>query len=372
MKLFWRLLLLLSAMFLALGSVAMAGPLPPIAQLGKIMYQDLDFSYNSTQSCLTCHHHSSGFADPDNRRDPYTSVVSVGADGVSKGGRNAPSAAYAGYSPVLHKNMATGEYVGGMFWDGRATGLVLGDPLAEQALGPPLNPVEMNMPDAEAVVQVVRDSSYASLFLQVFGTGALTDTASAYNNIGRAIAAFERSNQVQKFTSRFDRNQLSVAEQRGAALVAQHCAQCHSTAPAPDGSKPLFTNYGYVNIGIPANLLLAGNPVDPGLGGFLEKDYNSPAPLIGDADYAAHYGKFKVPTLRNVARTPPYGHNGVFPTLKEVVDFHNTRDVAPWPASEVEENKNIQDVGDMGLTASEVDDVVAFLMSLTDELQTGP
>ena len=372
MKSYWKIFLLLPAVLLAAGSGALAGSLPPMARLGKIMYQDLDFSYNGTQSCLTCHHHSSGFADPENRRDPYTSVVSLGADGVSKGGRNAPSAAYAGYSPVLHWDAAADSYIGGMFWDGRATGLVLGDPLAEQALGPPLNPVEMNMPDDDAVVQVVRDSAYASLFLQVFGADALADVPSAYNNIGRAIASFERSSQVQKFTSRFDRNQLTAAEQRGAALVAQNCAQCHSTAPAPDGSKPLFTKYGYVNIGVPANPLLAGNPTDLGLGGFLESDYHSTAPLIGDENYAAQYGKFKVPTLRNVARSAPYGHNGFFPTLREVVDFHNTRDVAAWPAPEVQENKNTLDVGDMGLTSAQVDDIVAFLMSLTDDLQMGP
>jgi cytochrome c peroxidase len=371
MKRYWRLLLLLPAVLLATGG-ADAGPLPPIAQLGKIMYRDLDFSYNGTQSCLSCHHHASGFADPDNRRDPYSSVVSVGADGVSTGGRNAPSAAYAGYSPALHWDAEAGGYAGGMFWDGRATGLVLGDPLAEQALGPPLNPVEMNMPDDDAVVQVVRDSTYANLFLQVFGADALADVPSAYANIGRAIAAFERSGQVQKFTSRFDRNQLNAAEQRGAALVATHCAQCHSTAPAPGSAKPLFTNYSYANIGLPANPLLAGNPVDLGLGGFLESDYRSAAPLIGDDDYAAQYGKFKVPTLRNVARSAPYGHNGFFPTLREMVNFHNTRDVALWPAAEVEANKNTQDVGDMGLTAAQVDDVVAFLLSLTDDLQMGP
>lgn len=372
MKPYWRIILLLPAVLLVAGAGAEAGSLTPTAQLGKIMYQDLDFSYNATQSCLTCHHHSSGFADPANRLDPYTSVVSLGADGVSKGGRNAPSAAYAGYSPVLHWNASADGYVGGMFWDGRATGLVLGDPLAEQALGPPLNPVEMNMADADAVVQVVRDSPYSSLFLQVFGVDALTDVPSAYNNIGRAIAAFERSDQVQKFTSRFDRNQLTAAEQRGAALVALNCIQCHSTTSAPDGTKALFTNYGYVNLGIPANPLLAGNPIDRGLGGFLESDYLSAEPLIGDADFAAQYGKFKVPTLRNVARSAPYGHNGFFPTLREVVYFHNSRDVAAWPVPEVEENMNTQDVGDMGLTSLEVNDVVAFLMSLTDDLKMGP
>lgn len=118
------------------------------------------------------------------------------------------------------------------------------------------------------------------------------------------------------------------------------------------GKGPLFTNYSYDNIGIPANPLLAGNDVDLGLGGFL-----------GDA---TQNGKFKVPTLRNIALTAPYGHNGYFPTLKDMVSFKNTRDVLNWEDPEVTENLNIDDMGNLELTDPEVDDLVAFLMTLTD------
>ncbi len=361
----WNTAVCLLAVF-SMVPVAMAAHLQPIQRLGKIMYQDLDFSFNSTQSCLSCHHHMAGFADPDNARDPYVSVVSIGADGVSKGGRNAPTAAYAGYSPVLSWDESRNGYVGGMFWDGRATGMILGDPLAEQAQGPPLNPVEMNMPSKEAVVQVVRDSSYAALFRQVFGTDSLDDTDAAYDNIGRAIAAYERSVEVQKFSSPFDQGNLTAKQQSGLALFEQNCAKCHTAEPASPATPALFTAYTYENLGLPANPLLEGNPVDLGLGGFLESDFNLPAPLIGDAQYAAQYGKFKVPTLRNVAVTPPYGHNGVFPTLRDAVDFHNTRDNGLWPAPEVSQNMNTTDVGNMGLTEAQVDDILAFLATLTD------
>ena len=347
--------------------VAAASSLTPIEQLGKIMYQEKDFSFNGTQSCMTCHHHNSGFADPANNRDPYVSVVSVGADGYSLGGRNAPTAAYAGYSPNLHWSETDGGYKGGLFWDGRATGLILGDPLAEQAQGPPLNPVEMNMPDAASVVQVVRDAAYIDLFYQVFGEGSLDDVASAYDDISIAIAAFEHSGQVLKFSSRFDRGQLTSKEQTGQALFNIHCARCHNAAPLQDGTPALFTSFGYVNIGVPSNPLLAGNPADMGLGGFLESDYYSNEPLIGDANFAAQYGKFKVPTLRNIALTAPYSHNGVFPTLHKVVDFHNTRDVSDWPSPEVATNLNTEDIGNMGLSEAEVDDIVAFLVSLSDD-----
>ncbi|BBO71316.1 cytochrome-c peroxidase [Desulfosarcina alkanivorans] len=333
----------------AVGAVSAAG-LTHMEQLGKIMYQEKDFSLNATQSCQTCHHHVAGFADPTNSRDPYFTVVSLGDDGVSKGGRNAPTAAYAGFSPVLQQD-ERGEYVGGMFWDGRATGWTLGDPLAEQAQGPPLNPVEMNMPSKDSVVQVVRDSNYTHVFYEVFGEGSLVDADLAYDFIALAIAAYERSNEVQTFSSRFDQGNLSEKEQSGMDLFATNCSQCHSMTDVT-GKGPLFTNYTYANIGVPVNPLLADNPVDLGLGGFL-----------GDS---MQNGKFKVPTLRNVGLSAPYSHNGYFATLKDIVNFKNTRDVGGWEKPEVVANLNTADMGNLGLTDQEVDDVVAFLMTLTD------
>lgn len=344
---------MIGGMFLVCAAsvgVVSAVSLTQTEQLGKIMYKDKDFSLNATQSCQTCHHQVAGFVDPTNSRDPYYTVVSLGDDGVSVGGRNAPSAAYAGYSPILQQDK-NGSYFGGMFWDGRATGATLGDPLAEQAQGPPLNPVEMNMPNKEAVVQAVRDSDYTHLFYTVFGEDSLDDVDLAYDNIARAIAAYERSKEVQQFSSRFDQGRITEQEQRGMALFAANCSKCHSVTDVT-GKGPLFTNYTYENIGIPANPLLAGNPVDNGLGGFLDEE--------------AQNGKFKIPTLRNIALTAPYGHNGYFPTLVDIVDFKNTRDVESWGIPEVSENLNTADMGDLKLTDSQVDDIVAFLMTLTD------
>ena len=336
-------------LLLAMGAASAAG-LSQKEQLGKIMYQDKDFSYNATQSCQTCHHPVAGFADPTNSRDPYYTVVSLGDDGVSKGGRNAPSSAYAGFSPVLHQD-DNGNWVGGMFWDGRATGGTLGDPLAEQAQGPPLNPVEMGMADKEALVEVVRAADYQDLFIEVFGIGALDDVDAAFDNIARAIAAYERSIEVQKFNSRYDQGILTEKEQNGRDLFAANCVQCHSMEASPERGA-LFTNYTYANIGVPVNPLLADNPVDLGLGGYLEDSTQD--------------GKFKVPTLRNVGLSAPYSHNGYFPTLKDIVDFKNTRDVGVWEDPEVFDNLNSTDIGNLGLTPQEVDDIVAFLMTLTD------
>ncbi len=360
------LLLVLSA-----ASWVHAGRLSPIERLGMKMFMDRNFSRNGTQSCNTCHHRRLAFVDPANVADPENSVVSVGDDGVSTGDRNSPTAAYCGYSPKLHYDEAKGTYVGGMFWDGRATGWILGDPLAEQAQGPPLNPVEMNMPSKEAVVEVIRNAPYANLFLQVFGPDALDDVDRAYDYFAMAIAAFERSSMVQKFNSRFDRGELNEQERRGFELFKVHCSKCHSAEPGPDGTPPLFTDYSYHNIGLPANPLLADKGPDLGLGGFLEKDYKSDSPIIGDPNYAAHYGKFKVPTLRNVAITPPYGHNGYFANLRDMVAFHNSRDVGDWPEPEVNMNLS-QEVGNMGLSDQDIDDIVAFLKTLTDERGMGP
>lgn len=119
------------------------------------------------------------------------------------------------------------------------------------------------------------------------------------------------------------------------------------------GKGLLFTDYTYQNIGIPVNPLLAPKPANLGLGGFL-------------ADPSQN-GKFKVSTLRNIALTAPYGHNGYFPTLKDIINFKNTRSVGDWAVPEVSDNLNTDDnMDNLGLTDPEVDDIIKFLMTLTD------
>ncbi len=347
------------------ASMAYGAGLSKIERLGKRMFMDPNYSQNGTQSCNTCHEKKLAFIDPQNFFDPENSVVSLGDDEVSTGNRNSPTAAYCGYSPNLHWNEERGAYVGGMFWDGRATGWTLNDPLAEQAQGPPLNPVEMNMPSKEAVVEVIRNSRYVNLFKQVFGDYSLDDVEQAYDDFGTAIAAYERSSEVNKYSSRFDSGDLSTQEQAGYALFKVNCSKCHSADPGPNNTPPLFTDYSYHNIGLPANPLLADKGTDLGLGGFLRDDFNSDSPIIGDENYAEQYGNFKVPTLRNIALTPPYGHNGYFASLRDMVSFHNSRDTADWPAPEVTDNLDPV-VGNLGLSEQEIDDIIAFLHSLTD------
>jgi cytochrome c peroxidase len=257
-----------------------------------------------------------------------------------------------------------------MFWDGRATGWTLGDPLAEQAKGPFLNPKEQAIPDAGTLVAKVQASSYALLFSEQCPG---SDTVELYNCIGRAIAAYERSSEVSQFTSKYDywlkgQARLTGQEQWGLALFRgkAQCAACHM--------EPLFTDFTYDNLGIPKN---PENPAtiadptwaDPGLGGFLRYGAG-----YGPEVYEPEWGKQKVPTLRNVDLRPDkkfvkaYSHNGYFKSLEEIVHFYNTRDVpgAGWPPPEVAQNVNTTELGNLGLNKGEELAIVAFLKTLSD------
>jgi cytochrome c peroxidase len=300
------------------------------------------------------------------------------------GNSKPPSSAYGGDSPVLHLD-ATNGWTGGMFWDGRATGLTLGDPLAEQAMGPFLNPLEQNNASAGVVVDKVKQSQYANLFMAVWGTHAFDDTDKAYQMIGRSIAEYERSAEVSPFESRFDTylatgTGLTAQETLGLSLFngKAKCANCHTSTADPASGKVLFTDFTYNNLGVPKNpmnpfyLELAFNPlgaswVDLGLGGYLKgAGYDASV-------YTPEFGKLKVPTLRNVDARPSagfvkaYGHNGYFKSLEEIVHFYNTRDVpgAGWPAPEYPTNMT-SEVGNLGLTPAEEEAIVAFLKTLTD------
>lgn len=351
----------MTVIFLLTGCVgfASARTAPPTQEqhLGRLIYFDKSLSNPVGQACASCHLPKAGYADPDQELP-----VSEGAVTGRFGGRNAPSSAYAAFSPVFAKDPATGLYKGGQFWDGRAP------TLEEQAKGPFLNPVEMNN-TKEGVVQGVRISSYASLFLQVYGHGSLDDVDSAYELIARAIAAFERSDQVNRFTSKYDyylkgKTTLTAQEKRGLALFngKGNCAACHTSVSADGSTPPLFTDFTYDNLGVPRNMEYPFDLMDP-----------SPYPDLGlgkIVDDPAQNGKFKVMTLRNIALTAPYSHNGYFKTLKDIVHFYNTRDIAGlWPEPDVPENVNRTELGNLGLTPQEEDDIVAFLQTLTDGYQ---
>jgi cytochrome c peroxidase len=404
-------LALLSVLLLAVAvaggqSQARPGPAARVL-LGEKLFFDTALSRPPGQSCAACHGPGVGFTGPDEDINKGGAVYEGAAHGRF-GNRKPPSAAYAD-APALGTRKEDDDTVffGGSFWDGRATGGRLGSALAEQALGPFLNPLEQNLPDGAAVVAKVCAGPYASLLRDVVRKEkgiedpcAPGNASAVYDAIGLSIAAYETSSRTQPFSSRYDRflagkAELDEQEKLGLRLFAgkAKCSSCHPHRPGPRGEPPLFTDFTYDNLGLPpnpANPFYAMGPEynpagpawkDEGLGGFLETQPQY-------ARYAQeNLGKFKVATLRNVALRPShafvkaYGHNGVFKSLPEVVHFYNTRDVLPacgsvrapkpgsncWPAPEEPRNLEHDNSGKLGLTAAEEAAIVAFLETLSDE-----
>ncbi|MEJ2709652.1 MAG: cytochrome c peroxidase [Anaerolineales bacterium] len=366
-----------------------SSPLSDIEVLGKAIFFDENLSFNANQACASCHGPEVGWTGPLSDTNAHGAVYEGSIPGEF-GNRKPPSAAYATLSPVFHQDKK-GLFVGGNFWDGRATGEKLGNPAADQAQFPFLNPVEQALGAPADVVTRVCDGSYGDLFIDVWGAEACDpdNVNMAYDQVALSIAAYEGSSEVNAFTSKYDYTfqgmaKLSKEEQRGFALFQGKgkCKLCH-----PSGKDALFTDFTFDNLGVPKN---PENPVydvdpefvDTGLGGFLEN-------AGYDVDvYMAELGKQKVPTLRNVDLRPDdsfvkaYGHNGYFKTLEGIVHFYNTRDVlltCPgdyteeqalaencWPAPEVTENVNRDELGDLGLSPEEEADIVAYLKTLSD------
>jgi cytochrome c peroxidase len=193
--------LVLLAMILITGSSLSQG-LTPIEELGKALFFDTNLSTPPGQSCAACHGPDVGFTGPDPEINTGQ-VAYAGAVHVRGGNRKPPTAAYGGFSPVMYYDEDEELFIGGMFWDGRATGWTLGDPLAEQAMGPFLNPLEQNSPNAKLVCLKVAQSDYVDLFGQVWGPDAVDpvkDVAGMYEKIALSISAYESSAEVGPFT----------------------------------------------------------------------------------------------------------------------------------------------------------------------------
>lgn len=334
--------------------------------LGEKLYHDTSLSKNRTMACASCHVIKSAFIDP--RPTNLSLGASLGDDLLSIGDRNAPITAYAKFIPKFHFDSNEGLYIGGQFLDGRASDL------KEQAKGPFLNPVEMKMPDeASVIARVKENAAYVQAFKEIYGDDIFTDTQKAYDALAEAIAKFEKSDIFSPFSSKYDKMLKGEAifteeESRGLALFngKAQCNACH----ASEGIKAQFTDFSYDNLGVPVNHnLRAANGKGPD---FLDNGlYENPK--VNDKKLK---GAFRVSTLRNIAVTGPYMHNGVFKNLATVVHFYNTRDVPgainpetgnPWEKGEVEENKNDVELGNLKLTNDEESDLLAFLQTLTDE-----
>jgi len=397
-----------------MATICLSGPLhasgksslSPKERLGKQLFFDAKLSVPEGQSCVSCHAPEAGFTGPHEEINKGGAAYEGAAKGRF-GNRKPPTSSYGGDSPVLHFDRKEKVWAGGMFWDGRATGKQLKDPLAEQAQGPFLNPLEQNIPDAGTLCTKVKESTYASLFEQVWGKGSLDcdkNGSATYDRIGRSIAAYERSKEANPFSSKYDlwlgkKVKFSDQEMQGLALFEGKgkCAECHPSKRGRKGTPPLFTDFTYDNLGVPKNpknpfygMPAQWNPegaafADTGLGGYLKEAGHKPT------QFDSEMGKFKVPTLRNVDKRPSpgfvkaFGHNGYFKSVKEIVHFYNTRDVLGrcekladprpgencWPEPEVSANLNREELGNLGLTEKEEEAIVAFMRTLSDGYSIG-
>lgn len=357
--------------------------------LGEGLFFDENLSRDRTQSCATCHNPEHAFIDDRVGDDGKIPAVSLGDDGTSLGDRNAPTAAYAKFSPDFHIgtsvriNSQQPDYVGflgGQFLDGRELDL------KGQAGGPPLNPVEMNMPDKASVVERIKENpDYIRAFESLYDEGIFDDVEAAYAAMAESIAIFEKTDLFSPFDSKYDRSlldssdpefyELSFKELTGKALFFSqqftNCATCHQLH-ASKHKRETFSSYEYHNIGVPPNdrvRLINGKGLD-----FIDNGlFDNPA--VTDE---AEKGKYKVPTLRNVAVTEPYMHNGVFRDLETVVKFYdhflvgslftdNPETGAPWRDGEVTSTINFVELQDgRKMSQQNIGDMVCFLRTLTD------
>ena len=449
--------------------------------LGKLMNFDENISPFRNIACSSCHMPYAGFSGPIPSVN-LTMIAYPGTFHFRAGKRTAMRYTYSPDFPVLEFNPtqsvpgSTAVFTGGNFWDARATGYLLQSPDAQQAQGPPVDTQEMGFPDTACIAFRLQTSVYRPLFETVWGAGSLdikfphdtedicetpggaakfsgnvtpiklspedrTKANNVYDHWGQSISKYERSLRLSAFSSKFDaflagKYTLTADEMAGYNLFKGkgNCNSCHldgrSTTLTPGqtdtgnaaSTRPLFTCFGYANLGLPLNprdafyyqttpdfFGFTPNPYgfgyrDLGLGIFLRSGFGSaPNPNSDWIKYAPLTdGQMQTMTARDVALTPPqcstteapgpyfqkeFFHNGYAKSLKQLVHFYNTRDVYPfpvtsghcpagktekvdcWPMPEVPNNIDMT-VGKLGLTDHEEDLIVTFLQTLNDGFTT--
>ncbi len=369
-----------------------------LEKLGQKIFEDPGLSEPAGQACASCHVAKQAFTG--NFFSPVP-AVSQGSTPDKIGMRNTPSLMYSAFSPPFHFKIEKNEKseiehtpTGGQFWDGRA------DDLNSQVLGPLFNPVEMSNTNLQAVADKLAKAHYAGEFESRFGKIAGRPADKVVADLARAVAAYERSTVFQPFSSKFDdvlrgTAKFTPQEAHGFELFKDkhkgNCLACH--AGDEKSKKPsdwLFTDFTFDSLGVPRNAQIPAN-VDAAHFdlGLCQRENFAALVLKGD-DPQSFCGQFKVPTLRNIAATAPYFHNGAIGNLRDAVKFYATRDTAPelWypkdgdgnvlkfndmPAA-VQANVNRDEVpydrkpGEAPrLSEQEIDDLVAFLKTLTDK-----
>jgi cytochrome c peroxidase len=391
-------------------------PLSVLATIGQRIFNDRSLSASGRQSCASCHSADHAFGPPDGR-----SVQPGGPTMSSEGIRPPPSLAYLyrqdifsigpatvenDNPPPLDQVAAQAQTVarstksagsntlaslvprGGLFWDGRE------DTLMAQANGPMMNPAEMANADKYDVARKLARGGYGKMLEPLFGAPMLNNPEMLFVEAMSALSRYQIESQAfHRFDSKYDlwlegKARLSHAEMRGLRLFndpnAANCAGCHLSQPTSDGLPPLFTDTEYEALGVPRNPAIPANRdphfFDMGLCGPLRADL---------AKQTQYCGMFLTPTLRNTAKRGVYFHNGVYHTLKQVLDFYNLREVDPgriYPRdrsgkivkyddlpSRYHANIDVADApfdrkfGDRRpLTDAEIADIITFLGTLND------
>ncbi|MBC7494600.1 MAG: cytochrome B6 [Flavobacterium sp.] len=325
--------------------------------IGKLIFFDKNLSNPIGQACASCHAPEKGFSDSQNQ------AISVGANGSGFSNRNAPNLSYNIFAPTQFYNASDQTYIGGFFYDGRSPNL------QEQMIHPFTASSEMNNGSIANVVDKIKNAVYFSEIQKIYGNQ--TSDSEIFSAVADAVAKYQTSREVNSFTSKFDYYSKQLVtftedEKQGLALFKgkAKCAQCHVIDADSNTGKVLFTDFSYDNLGIPRN---NSNPF-----------YNQPSNPAGNAyvdlgigivkNEPEHYGKFKVPSLRNSAISAPYYHNGSIATLKEAIHFYNVRDLntGEFNAPEYNQNINVTELGNLGLTEKEEFQIEKFINTLTD------
>jgi cytochrome c peroxidase len=360
--------------------------------LGRALFLDPALSASGKLACASCHAPDHGFGPPN-----ALPVQMGGGDMAQPGGRAVPSLTYLQDVPPFTEHFFDSEDdsdesvdngpTGGLTWDGRV------DRGADQAAIPLLSAFEMGNATPDDVVTHALAAGYGDQLRKIYGDAILADRPALYAGILKAFEVYEQdAASFYPYTSKYDaflagQATLTPQEARGLDLFNDpakgNCAECHISQRGNDGTPPQFTDAGMIAIAVPRNAEIPAN-ADPAY-----FDLGVCGPLRTDlANHPEYCGLFRTPSLRNVALRQTFFHNGVIHSLRDAVAFYVTRETDPgrWyprnPDGSVRKyddlpaqylaNLNLdppfdRHLGDApALTEAEIDDVVAFMKTLTD------
>ena len=382
------------------------GNRPSVGQLtalGRAMFVDPGLSASGRLACASCHDPAAAFGPNAHTPSPFAD-----ADPAHAGTRAIPSLRYAQFAGRFTEHTVDDEEThgvdggptGGFTWDGRA------DTAREQARIPLFDAREMGNADEAALARRVAAAPYAAQFRQAFsapGRDVFADARQVVAWMALAFEVYEQAPEFAPFDSRYDRflagrATLSPAELRGLALYRDaakgNCETCHPSRRSPTGRAPLFTDAGFIAVGAPRRAGLP--PLDPALRAPVASQARGAevdlglcrAGRTGLTDDPSFCGRFRTPTLRNVALRPSFFHNGSVQSLRDAVAFYATRDTDPsrWYPQRADGGVHAYDDlppasvpwvdrevpfeplpdGRPRLDDGEIDDLVAFLRTLTD------